>query len=242
MSEDTSMEMEPTPRAVVMLSGGVDSATAAAIATHEGFEVYAITFDYNQRHRVELDAAARVADALKVAGRLRFPIDLRAIGGSALTDAIEVPKHRPEDAISSEIPVTYVPARNLIFLSIAVAWAETLGATDLYAGVNAIDYSGYPDCRPEFIDSFNQTANLATRIGVERGTGPAIHVHTPLADMGKADIVRKAAELGLDLGLTHSCYDPSPDGLACGSCDSCLLRAKGFAEAGVKDPTRYAIG
>ena len=235
---------EQQPRAVVLLSGGVDSTTAAAIAKDDGFEVYAISFDYKQRHKVELDAAGRVADALGIAGRLVFPIDLRSIGGSALTDAIDVPKNRDEGAMSSDIPVTYVPARNLIFLSVAVAWAETLGAADLYAGVNAIDYSGYPDCRPEFIDSFNQTANLATRIGVELSspTGRPLHVHTPLADMGKADIVRKAVELGVDLGLTHSCYDPSPEGLACGGCDSCVLRAKGFAEAGVKDPTRYAVG
>jgi 7-cyano-7-deazaguanine synthase len=239
------------PRAVVLLSGGVDSATAAAIAIREGFEVHAISFDYRQRHTVELEAAARVAESLGVAGRLVFPIDLRSIGGSALTDSIEVPKNRDEDTMSSEIPVTYVPARNLIFLSVAIAWAETLGAADLYCGVNAIDYSGYPDCRPEFIDSFNQTANLATRLGVEQRSespgavaglgGRPIHVHTPLADMGKADIVKKASELGVDLALTHSCYDPSPEGLACGACDSCVLRAKGFADAGVPDPTRYAV-
>ena len=237
-------ETLPRPRAVVLLSGGVDSSTAAAIAIQDGFDVYAISFDYKQRHRVELEAAGRVAEALGVKGRLVFPIDLRSIGGSALTDAIEVPKNRSTDAMAGEIPPTYVPARNLIFLSIAVAWAETLGAADLYAGVNAIDYSGYPDCRPEFIDSFNQTANLATRIGVELSSpsGKPIHVHTPLADLSKADIVRKAGGLGVDLGLTHSCYDPSPEGLACGGCDSCVLRAKGFADAGVKDPTRYAVG
>ena len=232
------------PRAVVLLSGDVDSATAAAIAVLEGFEVHAISFDYAQRHKVELEAAARVAESLGVIGRLVFPIDLRSIGGSALTDAIEVPKNRDEEAMSSEIPVTYVPARNLIFLSIATAWAETLGAADLYCGVNAIDYSGYPDCRPEFIDSFNQTANLATRIGVEHlgPNGKPIHVHTPLAEMTKADIVRTAMTLGVDLGLTHSCYDPSPEGLACGACDSCVLRRNGFIDAGVKDPTRYAVG
>ena len=232
------------PRAVILLSGGVDSATAGAIAKREGFELHAISFDYAQRHKVELEAAGRVADALGVAGRLVFPIDLRSIGGSALTDAIEVPKNRDEEAMSAEIPVTYVPARNLIFLSIAIAWAETPGAADLYAGGNAIDYSGYPDCRPEFIDSFNQTANLATRLGVEH-LGPGgrpIHVHTPLADMTKADIVKKAAELGMDLSLTHSCYDPSPEGLACGSCASCVLRAEGFEDAGIPDPTLYAVG
>ena len=245
----TEPETEPgPPRAVVLLSGGIDSATAAAIAVREGFEVHAISFDYTQRHKVELDAAARVAESLGIARRLVFPIDLRSIGGSALTDAIDVPKNRDEEAMSSEIPVTYVPARNLIFLSIATAWAETLGAADLYCGVNAIDYSGYPDCRPEFIDSFNQTANLATRLGVEqrsgvRGpSGKPIHVHTPLADMSKADIVRTATTLGVDLGLTHSCYDPSPEGLACGACDSCVLRRNGFNDAGVKDPTQYAVG
>jgi len=239
MTFDAPQAEEARPRAVVMLSGGVDSTTAAAIARADGFEVCAITFDYNQRHRQELDAAARVAERLGVARRLVFPIDLRAIGGSALTDSIEVPKDRAEDSIAAEIPATYVPARNLIFLSIAVAWAETLGASDLYAGVNAIDYSGYPDCRPEFIAAFNEAANLATKLGVEGGR---IHVHTPLAEMGKADIVRRALELGIDLGLTHSCYDPSPEGLACGSCDSCVLRRRGFVGAGVADPTRYAVG
>ena len=239
MTDGASQAEEARPRAVVMLSGGVDSTTAAAIAKADGFEVCAITFDYNQRHRRELDAAARVAERLGVARRLVFPIDLRAIGGSALTDSIEVPKDRAEDTISAEIPATYVPARNLIFLSIAVAWGETLGASDLYAGVNAIDYSGYPDCRPEFIAAFNDAANLATKLGVEGGR---IHVHTPLAEMGKADIVRRAVELGVDLGLTHSCYDPSPEGLACGSCDSCVLRRRGFEGAGVQDPTRYAVG
>ncbi|USN99764.1 MAG: 7-cyano-7-deazaguanine synthase QueC [Phycisphaeraceae bacterium] len=227
------------PRAVVLHSGGIDSTTVLAVAIRDGFEACAISFDYNQRHRAELDAAARTAAALGVARRLIFPIDLRTIGGSALTDEIEVPKARPADAISADIPVTYVPARNLIFLSIALAWAETLGARDLYAGVNAIDYSGYPDCRPEFIEAFNETANLATRIGVE---GADIHVHTPLAELGKADIIRRAIDLGVDLSLTHSCYDPSPEGLACGLCDSCVLRRRGFEAAGVADPTRYAVG
>lgn len=232
-------ETNHEPRAVVLLSGGIDSATAAAVARADGFSVCAITFDYQQRHRAELEAARRVAEHLGVSRRLVFPLDLRAIGGSALTDSIEVPKDRSAESIAVEIPVTYVPARNLIFLSVAVAWAETLGATDLYAGVNAIDYSGYPDCRPEFIAAFNEAANLATRIGVE---GRQVHVHTPLADLGKADIIRRAVGLGVDLSLTHSCYDPSPEGLACGSCDSCLLRKKGFDEAGVADPTRYAVG
>lgn len=228
---------EAKPRAVVLLSGGVDSTTAAAVAKADGFEVCAISFDYQQRHRQELDAAARVADHLGIEKRLVFPIDLRLIGGSALTDSIEVPKDRDEDSMAGEIPVTYVPGRNLIFLSIATAWAERLGASDLYAGVNAIDYSGYPDCRPEFIAAFNEAANLATKIGVE---GDRVHVHTPLADLSKAEIVRRATELGVDLALTHSCYDPSPEGLACGACDSCVLRRKGFEEAGVADPTRYA--
>ncbi len=228
---------EAKPRAVVLLSGGVDSTTAAAVAKADGFEVCVISFDYQQRHRQELDAAARVADHLGIEKRLVFPIDLRLIGGSALTDSIEVPKDRDEDSMAGEIPVTYVPGRNLIFLSIATAWAERLGASDLYAGVNAIDYSGYPDCRPEFIAAFNEAANLATKIGVE---GDRVHVHTPLADLSKAEIVRRATELGVDLALTHSCYDPSPEGLACGACDSCVLRRKGFEEAGVADPTRYA--
>lgn len=228
---------EAKPRAVVLLSGGVDSTTAAAVAKADGFEVCAISFDYQQRHRQELDAAARVADHLGIEQRLVFPIDLRLIGGSALTDSIEVPKDRDEESMAGEIPATYVPGRNLIFLSVATAWAETLGASDLYAGVNAIDYSGYPDCRPEFIAAFNEAANLATKIGVE---GDRVHVHTPLADLSKAEIVRRAMELGVDLSLTHSCYDPSPEGLACGSCDSCVLRRKGFEEAGVPDPTRYA--
>ena len=228
---------EAKPRAVVLLSGGVDSTTAAAVAKADGFEVCAISFDYQQRHRQELDAAARVADHLGIEKRLVFPIDLRLIGGSALTDSIEVPKDRDEDSMAGEIPVTYVPGRNLIFLSIATAWAERLGASELYAGVNAIDYSGHPDCRPEFIAAFNEAANLATKIGVE---GDRVHVHTPLADLSKAEIVRRATELGVDLALTHSCYDPSPEGLACGACDSCVLRRKGFEEAGVADPTRYA--
>jgi len=224
---------------VVLLSGGIDSTTALAVAIRDGFEACAISFDYGQRHKAELAAAERVTRALGVSRHLVFRLDLRSIGGSALTDAIEVPKDRPLEEMVSAIPVTYVPARNLIFLSIALAWAETLGSRDLYAGVNAIDYSGYPDCRPEFIAAFNETANLATKMGVEAAE---IHVHTPLAEMGKADIVRRAVELGVDLSLTHSCYDPSPEGLACGGCDSCLLRRKGFAEAGVADPTRYAVG
>jgi 7-cyano-7-deazaguanine synthase len=232
-------QTQPRPRAVVLLSGGIDSTTALAVAIRDGFEACAISFDYGQRHKAELEAAERVARALGVSRHLVFRLDLRSIGGSALTDAIEVPKDRPLEEMVSAIPVTYVPARNLIFLSIALAWAETLGSRDLYAGVNAIDYSGYPDCRPEFIAAFNETANLATKMGVEAAE---IHVHTPLAEMGKADIVRRALELGVDLSLTHSCYDPSPEGLACGGCDSCLLRKKGFAEAGVADPTRYAVG
>ncbi len=230
---------EETELAVVLHSGGIDSTTTLAIAARDGFDVCAITFDYNQRHRVEIEAAERSARAIGVKQRLVFPIDLRTIGGSALTDQIDVPKARSESEITGVIPSTYVPARNLIFLSIALAWAETLGARNLYAGVNAVDYSGYPDCRPEFIAAFNEAANLATRIGVEGGQ---ILVHTPLADLSKAEIIRTATDLGVDLSLTHSCYDPSPEGLACGLCDSCVLRKKGFAEAGVPDPTRYAVG
>lgn len=236
---ETESQNEAPPRAVVLHSGGIDSTTALAVAVRDGFEACAITFDYNQRHRAELGAAERTAASLGVTSRLVFPIDLRSIGGSALTDRIDVPKARPADQITGDIPVTYVPARNLIFLSVSLAWAETLGACDLYAGVNAIDYSGYPDCRPEFIAAFNEAANLATKIGVEGGE---VHVHTPLADLGKADIIRRAVDLGVDLSLTHSCYDPSPEGLACGLCDSCVLRRKGFEDAGVPDPTRYAVG
>jgi 7-cyano-7-deazaguanine synthase len=219
-------------RAVVLLSGGLDSYTAAAIAKSEGFELYALTIAYGQRHVREVESARQVARALASARHLEVPLDLRAIGGSSLTSDAAVPRGR--DLASSEIPSTYVPARNTIFLSLALAWAEVLEAFDIVIGVNALDYSGYPDCRPEFIRAFETLATLATRTGVE-GDAP-FRIHAPLIELTKADIIRRGVALGLDYGLTHSCYDPGPDGEACGSCDSCVLRAKGFAEAGVPDP------
>jgi 7-cyano-7-deazaguanine synthase len=224
------------PRAVVLLSGGLDSYTTAAVAHRDGFELFALSFRYGQRHVVELEAAARIARALGVARHLVVDLDLSAIGGSALTAPdIEVPRDRPLDA--TDIPVTYVPARNTIFLSVALGWAEVLDASDLFLGVNAIDYSGYPDCRPAFISAFEAMARLATRAGIE---GRALRVHTPLIALSKADIVRLGTELGLDYGLTVSCYAPGPDGTPCGRCDSCRLRAEGFASAGVADPARRA--
>jgi 7-cyano-7-deazaguanine synthase len=215
------------------LSGGLDSATCLALARRDGFRCYALSFDYGQRHRVELDAAARVAESLGAARHLVVPVDLRVFGGSALTGDIAVPKGRGPDEMSLEIPVTYVPARNTIFLSLALAWAEVLESSDIFIGVNALDYSGYPDCRPEFVRAFEGLANVATRAGVE---GTRFRVHTPLIQLSKADIIRRGIQLGLDYGLTHSCYDPGPSGRPCGHCDSCVLRAKGFAEAGVADP------
>lgn len=222
-------------RAVCLLSGGLDSATALACARRDGFQIHALTFDYGQRHRVELEAAARVARHLGAAEHRVFRIDLRAFGGSALTGDIEVPKDRRIG--KAEIPVTYVPARNTVFLAVALAWAEVLGSEDIYIGVNAVDYSGYPDCRPEFIRAFEQMANLATKAGVEGRQ--RLRVHTPLIELSKAAIIRLGLSLGVDYSLTHSCYDPV-DGLACGHCDSCLLRKAGFAEAGEQDPLRYA--
>ena len=224
-------------KAVVLLSGGIDSATALAIAVHDGFEPCVMTFKYGQRHSWELIAAEKIANSMNVARRIEVEIDLRSIGGSALTDNIEVPKDRTAESIAGGIPVTYVPARNTIFLSYALAWAEVLGAHDIFIGVNAVDYSGYPDCRPEFIGSFERLANLATKEGVE---GHPFTIHAPLIHMTKAEIIKAGTSLGVDYSLTHSCYDPSPDGLACGRCDSCLLRKKGFKEAGISDPTRYA--
>jgi len=224
-------------KAVCLLSGGLDSATALACAKRDGFQTFALTFDYGQRHRVELEAAARVAAQLGAAEHRLFRLDLRAFGGSALTADIDVPKDRQPARGTEEIPVTYVPARNTVFLSIALAWAEVLGSSDIYIGVNAVDYSGYPDCRPEFIRAFEQMANLATKAGVEGRQN--LRIHTPLISLGKADIIRLGLGLGVDYSLTHSCYDPV-EGLACGHCDSCLLRRAGFAEAGVKDPLRYA--
>ncbi len=225
------------PKAVVLLSGGLDSATCLAIARDEGFAPYALSFAYGQRHGPELDAARRVAGALGAAAHHVARIDLAAFGGSALTGDIPVPKSDTVDGIGDEIPVTYVPARNTIFLSFAVAWAEVLGSRDLFIGVNALDYSGYPDCRPEFLEAFETVANLGTKAGVE---GDRFRVHAPLLRMTKAEIIRRGAALGVDYGLTHSCYDPDPRGRACGRCDSCLLRRKGFVEAGVPDPTTYA--
>jgi 7-cyano-7-deazaguanine synthase len=225
-------------RAVVLLSGGLDSATALAIACAQGYECYALSFDYGQRHLRELDSARRVALALGTRDHLVLRLDLRAIGGSALTAEIAVPKGRSEEAIGSGIPVTYVPARNTIFLSHALAWAEVLGARDIFIGVNELDYSGYPDCRSEYIDAFEHMANLATRAGVE-GTS-RFRIHTPLIELNKAQIVARAHELGLDLGLTWSCYEPEPDGRACGLCDACQLRKKGFAEARLEDPLAVA--
>jgi 7-cyano-7-deazaguanine synthase len=224
-------------RAVVLLSGGIDSTTTLAIAIAEGYNVYALSFDYGQRHRIELKAARRIADSLDAKEHRVAKIDLRVFGGSALTDNFDVPKQRSETQIAHGIPVTYVPARNTIFLAYALAWAEVIPANDIFLGVNAIDYSGYPDCRPEFIEAFENLANLGTKAGVE---GVQFRIHAPLIKFSKAEIIRKAIELDVDLALTHSCYDPSPDGVACGECDSCLLRLKGFREAGVEDPIRDA--
>ena len=223
-------------RAVVLLSGGLDSATCLAWARRNGFECATLAFDYGQRHRVELDAAARVAAALGAAEHRVVRIDLSAIGGSALTADIAVPRGRDESEMAAAIPVTYVPARNTVFLAVALGWAEVLDATDLVAGMNAVDYSGYPDCRPEFVRAFESLAALATRAG---DGGARFTVHTPLMALDKAGIVKLGVSLGVDYSLTHSCYDPSSDGRACGECDSCRLRARGFREAGVPDPTRY---
>lgn len=223
------------PDAVVLLSGGLDSATALAVARDNGFDCRCMSFRYGQRHEVELAAAARVAAHLNATEHRVVKIDLRAFGGSALTGAGDVPKDRDETAMT-DIPPTYVPARNTIFLSYALAWAEVLGAEDIFLGVNAVDYSGYPDCRPEYIDAYQRMAALATRAGVE---GHPVRIHAPLIELTKADIIRLGHGLGVDYGLTHSCYDPDAEGRACGACDSCILRRKGFAEAGVPDPTRY---
>lgn len=220
--------------AICLLSGGLDSTTCLAIARQDGFECYCLSFDYGQRHRIELQAAARVAEHLGAKEHRTAVIDLRVFGGSALTSELEVPKDRGQTAMGSGIPITYVPARNTIFLSFALAYAEVRDASDIFLGVNALDYSGYPDCRPEYIHSFEQMANLATKAGVENHTH--IVIHTPLMTMTKAGIVRKATELGVDLSLTHSCYDPGASGRPCGRCDSCILRRKGFEEAQIADP------
>ena len=226
------------PKGVVLLSGGLDSATVGAIAREQGFDLYALTLRYGQRHAIEAEAAARVAKSLQVAQHVFQTIDLRAFGGSALTDAIEVPKAAEISQIGDGIPVTYVPARNTIFLAMALGFAEVVGSTDIFIGVNAVDYSGYPDCRPDFIAAFEQMANLATKAGVE---GAGFKIHAPLINMSKADIIREGHRLGVDFSMTHSCYDPVPDGLACGHCDSCLLRKQGFEQAGLPDPTRYVV-
>ncbi len=223
--------------AVCLLSGGLDSATCLGVAKREGFDCYALSFDYGQRHRVELSAAERVAKHFEAKEHRTARIDLRAFGGSALTADIEVPKHASAADLPAGIPITYVPARNTIFLSYAMAWAEVLGASDIFIGVNAIDYSGYPDCRPEFISAFEAMANLATKAGVEGRT--KLRVHTPLKALDKAGIVKLASVVGLDFTLTHSCYDPDAQGRSCGRCDSCLLRLKGFREAGLNDPIAY---
>lgn len=224
-------------KAVVLSSGGLDSTTVIGIAKDEGFEVNSLSVSYGQRHTFELEAAKKVAKALGIVRHLIIRADLGAIGGSALTSDLAVPKSRDEAEMSEEIPVTYVPARNTVFLSYALAWAETIGASDIFIGVNAIDYSGYPDCRPEYIEAFERVANLATKAGVEGKT--AFRIRAPLIELTKARIIRKGVALGIDYSLTHSCYDPSQEGLACGECDSCILRRNGFREAGVMDPTRY---
>ncbi|MFC1541247.1 7-cyano-7-deazaguanine synthase QueC [Candidatus Latescibacterota bacterium] len=224
-------------KAVVLLSGGIDSSTTLAIAKHEGFEPCAMSFDYGQRHIRELQAARNICESTGITCKIELKIDLGKIGGSALTDSIDVPKGRKSAEIADGIPVTYVPARNTIFLSYALGWAEVLGANDIFIGVNAIDYSGYPDCRPEFIEAFERLANLATKASVE---GNRIKIHTPLINMTKGEIIRTGTDLGVDYSLTSSCYDPTPEGLACGRCDSCILRLKGFTEAGLQDPVKYA--
>jgi 7-cyano-7-deazaguanine synthase len=231
--------MEASRRAVVLLSGGLDSATALAEARAAGFEPYTLTVRYGQRHAVEIDAARRVARSLGVARHVELEIDLRSFGGSALTDDLDVPKDRPDETISRGIPITYVPARNTVLLAMALAWAETLGAFDLFIGVNCVDYSGYPDCRPEYLSSFEALANLATQAGVE-GRG-RFRIHAPLLTLDKGQIIRRGLDLGVDYSLTHSCYDPAPDGVSCGRCDACRIRRSAFERLGLTDPIRYAV-
>ena len=223
--------------AVALASGGVDSSTAMAIAIKQGFEVHALSFDYGQRHHCELSAAGNIVQSLGIKDHVIAKIDLRIFGGSALTADIEVPKNREPEKISDGIPITYVPARNTIFLSFALGWCEVLHAQDIFIGVNSIDYSGYPDCRPEFLDEYERLANLATKAGIEGSS--RYRIHAPLLHMRKSEIIQAGAEAGVDFSLTHSCYDPSAEGLACGVCDSCILRRKGFEEAHIPDPTRY---
>jgi 7-cyano-7-deazaguanine synthase len=234
----TLPELDPR-KAVVLLSGGLDSATTAAIAASEGFELFALSIDYGQRHRFELDSAMRVAESLGVVEHKTVGISLDALGGSALTDAIAVPQDRHEASIAGGIPITYVPARNTVFLSLALGYAEVLGAADLFIGVNAVDYSGYPDCRPEFIAAFETLANLATKAGVECAL--RFQIHTPLVQWTKAQIIARGTQLGVDYCLTHTCYSPNEHGVACGRCDACQLRLKGFAEAGLTDPIEYQV-
>jgi 7-cyano-7-deazaguanine synthase len=224
------------PKAVVLLSGGLDSSTTLVVAKGLGYALYALTFQYGQHHHIEIEAAKRIARHFNVEEHKIFEVPLDRFGGSALTTEMAIPKDRDLNQISTDIPVTYVPARNIIFLSLALAWAEALGAEDIFIGVNALDYSGYPDCRPEFIEAFQRMAALGTKAGVE---GQAIKIHTPLVHLNKAQIIKKGLELGVDFSLTRTCYDPSLQGEACGSCDACLLRLKGFAEAGLKDPVNY---
>ncbi len=229
--------MSKDKKAIVLLSGGLDSTTAMAVARSEGYEIFGLSFRYGQRHALEIESAQRVAEVLGAKKHLIIDIDLTIIGGSALTeltDNIKIPKDRKEGEIGEKIPVTYVPARNTIFLSYALAWAEVIGVSDIFIGVNAIDYSGYPDCRPEYIEAFEHMANLATKAGIEGKS--KLKIRTPLIHLTKAEIIRKGIELGVDYSITHSCYDPSPEGRVCGRCDSCLLRKKGFMEAGVADP------
>jgi len=235
----TKLYSNAKPKAVILSSGGLDSTTVLAIAKYKGFELYSLSFSYGQRHELELIAARKAAKIMGVVKHLVLNIDLKAIGGSALTDDFEVPKNRSSRQMSTDIPITYVPARNTIFLSYALSWAEVIGAHDIFIGVNAVDYSGYPDCRPEYIAAFEKMANLATKAGVESSSSAWFKIKTPLIHSTKAEIIKKGLSLGVDYSKTLSCYDPSSNGLACGQCDSCLLRKQGFKEAGVPDPTLY---
>lgn len=238
MQPAEKINMKTKKKAVVLSSGGLDSTTALAIVKQEGFEIYSLSFDYGQRHLFELTAAANVAKAFETKAHRVIRIDLKQFGGSALTDHIDVPKYRKAGQMMKQIPVTYVPARNTIFLSYALAWAEVLGASHIVIGVNAVDYSGYPDCRPEYVQAFENLANLATKVGVEGSI--RVKIYAPLLYLTKAQIITKGVALGVDYAITHSCYDPSPEGFACGRCDSCILRQKGFKDAGLKDPTPYS--